>query len=95
MMKDKGVRNRSENDCSSKWRNMKFRYHQLLSPIKKATASRTPWPFMDKMNLLLKDNPVVKLEHVTEVVSGEMQETAVKPKVKLLVVNLFKFHEYR
>ena len=54
MMKDKGVRNRSDNDCSSKWRNMKFRYHQLLSPIKKATASRTPWPFMDKMNLLLK-----------------------------------------
>ena len=41
---------------------------------------------MDKMNLLLKDNPVVKLDHVTEVVSGEMQETAVKPKVKLLVV---------
>jgi hypothetical protein len=50
---------------------------------------------MDKMNLLLKDNPFVKLEHVTEVVSGEMQETAVKPKVKLLVVNLFRFHEYR
>jgi hypothetical protein len=95
MMKDKGVRNGSDNDCSSKWRNMKSRYHQLLSPIKKATASRTPWPFKDKMNLLLKDNPVVKLEHVTEVVSGEMQETAVKPKVKFLVVNLFRFNEYR
>jgi hypothetical protein len=34
-------------------------------------------PFMDKMNLLLKDKPVVKLEHVTEVLSGDMKESTV------------------
>ena len=38
-------------------------------------------PFIDKMNLLLKDNLVVKLEHVTEVLSGDMKESTVKPKV--------------
>ncbi len=40
-----------------------------------------PWPLMDKTNLLLKDYPVVKLEHVTEVLSGDMKESTVKPKV--------------
>ena len=85
LMKDEKVLNRSDGDCSTKWRNMKTRYNQLLllasMPKKKSSKPPVPWPYMDKMNLLLKNNPIVKLEHVTEVVDGELKESTSKSKV--------------
>lgn len=88
LMKHEKVLNRSDGDCSTKWRNMKARYNQLLllasMPNKKSSKPSVPWPYMDKMNLLLKNNPTVKLEHVTEVVDGELKESTSKSKVVTL-----------
>jgi hypothetical protein len=82
LMKDAKVLNRSDGDFSTKWRNMKARYNQLLlSSKKKSSRLSVPWPYMAKMNLLLKNNPTVKLEHVTEVVDGELKESTSKSKV--------------
>jgi hypothetical protein len=88
LMKDAKVLNRSDGDFSTKWRNMKARYNQLLLlasiPKKKSSKPPVPWPYMDKMNLLLKNNPTIKLEHVTEVVDGELKESTSKSKVVTL-----------
>ncbi|EFX70963.1 hypothetical protein DAPPUDRAFT_327669 [Daphnia pulex] len=79
LMKDAKVLNRSDGDCSTKWRNLKALYNQLLlSSKKKSSRQSVPWPYMAKMNLLLKNNPTVKLEHVTEVVDGVLKESTSK-----------------
>ncbi|XP_032786332.2 uncharacterized protein LOC116923872 [Daphnia magna] len=88
-MKKQGIFNRSDADCSAKWRNLKQRYHKLTSPLQNKSSQRqAEWPFMAKMDVLLKNNPVVTLEQVAEVVDGEVREAkgitlAGRPEKKL------------
>ncbi|KAI9554921.1 hypothetical protein GHT06_020201 [Daphnia sinensis] len=77
-VKYQGIFNRSDADCSANWRYLRQRYLELTSPSQKKFSQRErQWPFMGKMNALFKNNHVITLEHVAEVVDGEVREAKV------------------
>jgi hypothetical protein len=58
----------SDLDCSVKWKNMKRHYSKLCVPEKDPlfVKERLLWPHMESMERILKTNPTVRLEQVTE-----------------------------
>lgn len=64
-MKNEGYCKRSAMDCSVKCRNMKKHYLTLCVPGKDH-EERLRWPYIGSMENILKNNPTVTLEHVTD-----------------------------
>ena len=89
-MKAGGFTNRSDADCSSKWRNLKKKYNNLNPPslnksyeeLESTKKKQAAWPFWNRMLSLHGANPTNTLENVVEVDDGNAKN--LKPQVIII-----------
>ncbi|EFX60433.1 hypothetical protein DAPPUDRAFT_343800 [Daphnia pulex] len=73
-LKKAGFSSRSDVDCSVKWKNLKRHFFKLCRENTDSDKEENDWPYMESMTRVLKDNPTVTLENVTEVLDYSVKK---------------------